>query len=80
MQPFRDLVPIISTLEYNDWFTKVTCDSFKLVSDIRSFSCMHCLVKEFIKKRKILQEAIEEQNRAFLWHAVNFVSVWSNVL
>ena len=30
---FRELVPIISTLEYNDWFTKVTCDSFKLVCD-----------------------------------------------
>ena len=41
MEPFRDLVPIISTLEYNDWFTKVTCDSFKLVSDI--LILMHAL-------------------------------------
>ena len=43
---------------------------------------MHCSVKELVVKREILREAIEVKlfNRAFLWHAVNFVSVWSNVL
>ncbi|XP_078365428.1 uncharacterized protein LOC144649735 isoform X2 [Oculina patagonica] len=30
----KDLIPLISTLEYNDWFTKVTCDSFKLASEV----------------------------------------------
>ncbi|XP_074615858.1 F-actin-uncapping protein LRRC16A-like [Acropora palmata] len=30
----KDLVPIISTLEYNEWFTKISCDSFKLGSEV----------------------------------------------
>ena len=40
---FRDLVPIISTLEYNEWFTKISCDSFKLVSWI-----LCCSISQFV--------------------------------
>lgn len=35
----KDLVPLISTLEYNDWFTKVTCDSYKLGSEVCDAIC-----------------------------------------
>ena len=28
---FRELIPVIATLEYNVWFTKIVCDSYKLV-------------------------------------------------
>lgn len=48
----KDLVPIISTLEYNDWFTKITCDSFKLGSEVCD------AIIRVVKKSSTLEELV----------------------
>uniref|UniRef100_A0A8C4WVL9 CARMIL pleckstrin homology domain-containing protein n=1 Tax=Eptatretus burgeri TaxID=7764 RepID=A0A8C4WVL9_EPTBU len=49
----RDLVPIVATLEYSQWFTKLLCKDTKLVSSI-IFLCIIILYlvvrKEFMQK------------------------------
>ncbi|XP_031561973.1 F-actin-uncapping protein LRRC16A-like isoform X3 [Actinia tenebrosa] len=48
----KDLIPIISVLEYNSWFTKLVCRSFKLNSDVGE------IIIRIIKKSTTLEELV----------------------